>query len=225
MKPKQSIAVVDDHFLFRKGLINLFREFDHINVQVEAENGKDLLEKLKSQQPLPDVIFLDIEMPVMNGIEATKVLKKYYPGVKVVILSMHYEEELMCHMMELGAHGFLSKNTDVKVMLEAVDLVMEKGYYFDFDISKAMAKGILQSSSFRPVLKASDLSGKELEILKLICTQKTNREIADTLYLSPRTIDTYRERILKKTGARNAVGLAFYALKYGLIDLRSGLVA
>lgn len=216
MSPRRTIAVVDDHALFRKGLVALLSEFENIEVTIEASNGKELFEKLK--EGVPDVIFLDLEMPVMNGFEATQLLRVRYPSARIIILTMHYEEELMHHMIEQGAHAFLSKNADVAVLHAALGSVISHGYYFDFDITRALAKGISRN---RFDNRASDLSGKEIEVLRLICQQNTNREIADKLCLSPKTVDTYRGRIFAKTGVKNAVGLAFYALKCGLVDLKA----
>ncbi|MGZ4038315.1 MAG: response regulator [Bacteroidia bacterium] len=217
MKFKKTIGVVDDHLIFRKGLIGLFKEHKHIETILEAENGRDLLEKLKMQQP--DIIFLDVDMPHMNGIDTTIHLKEKFPSIKIIILTSNYDEELMYHMIEYGVHGFFSKNASLDDLLNAIQSVTDKGYCFNFDATKAMVKGIVLNNKIRPEFRSLKLSGREVEILKLICKEHTNREIADKLCLSMRTIDTYRDRIFEKTGVKNAVGLVFYALKYGLVDM------
>lgn len=216
MKFKKTIAVVDDEILFRKGFISLLNEYKHLEVAFEAENGKDLLEKLRVRQP--DVIFLDVEMPIMNGIEATEQIRKRYPQLKIIILTSYATKELMFTLIEKGANAFLSKNTEVKVLIKAINQVMEKGYYFDYETSQAMAMGILEANKPKPSFKQPKLSSRELEVLKLICKEHTNREIADILCLSPRTVDTYRENIFEKTGSKNAVGVALYAVKNKLYD-------
>jgi DNA-binding NarL/FixJ family response regulator len=217
MKFKKTIAIVDDEILFRKGLISILSDYKHLEVAFEAENGKDLLEKLRVRQP--DVIFLDIEMPVMNGIEATENIRKRYPHVKIIILTSYASKELMFSLIEKGAHAFLSKNTQIRILVKAINEVIEKGYYFDYETSQAMAMGILDSNKPKPSFKQPKLSSRELEVLKLICKEHTNREIASIMCLSPRTIDTYRENIFEKTGSKNAVGVALYAIKNKLYDL------
>lgn len=217
MKFKKTIAVVDDEVLFRRGFIALMEQFRHIEVMFEAENGKDLFEKLKVRKP--DVIFLDIEMPVMDGIEATVKVRERYPDMKIIILTSYASRELMFSLIEKGANAFLSKNTDIRTVSKAMNTVIEKGYYFDYEVSQAMVSGIVSKSKVAPIASNQKLSCRELEVLKLICRQLTNREIADTLCLSPRTIDTYRENIFEKTGSKNAVGVALYAIKHNILEM------
>lgn len=217
MKFRKTVAVTDDHLIFRKGFIGLLREHKHLDIVFEAENGKDLIDQLKDTQP--DVIFLDIQMPKMNGIEAAIYIREKYPAIRIIILTSHYDEELMYHLIEKGVHGFFSKNTPIEELITAIDKVMAQGFCFNFEVANAMAKGILINNKLRPEFRASKLSLREQEVVKLICKELTNREIADQLCLSARTIDTYRDKIFAKTGVKNAVGLAFYALKYGLIDM------
>jgi DNA-binding NarL/FixJ family response regulator len=219
MKFKKTIAIIDDEFLFRRGLVNLLEEYKHIDVLFEAENGKDLLEKLRVRKP--EVIIMDIDMPVMNGMEATEVVRDRYPEIKIIILTSGSSPEMMYALMEKGANAFLTKNSEVKVVNKAINEVIEKGFYFDYEISKALANGICKKGKEVLPVQSVQLTERELEITKLICKQLTNREIADRLCLSPRTIDTYRENIFEKTGSKNAVGLAFFAIKYKLVDLIS----
>jgi DNA-binding NarL/FixJ family response regulator len=217
MKFKKTVAVVDDEFLFRKGLIKILSEYKHLEVIMESENGKDLTEKLKVRQP--DVVLLDIEMPIMNGIETTEFIRKRYPHLKIIILTSYATKELMFSLVKKGANAFMSKNTEIKIIIKAIDQVVDKGFYFDYEISQAMATGIMELNKPKPEFTTPKLSNRELEVLKLICKEHTNREIADILCLSPRTIDTYRESIFQKTGSKNAVGVAFYAFKHKLFDL------
>lgn len=215
MKFRKTIAVVDDEYLFRRGLISLLEQYKHIDVLFEAENGKDLLDKLKVRKP--EVILLDINMPIMNGADTIEILKEKYPDVKVIVLTSNQSVELMYNMMEKGANAYFTKNTEIKVITKAISEVIDKGYYFDYETSKALATGLTKRNKEKP-LDPPKLSERELEVTKLICKQHTNREIADILCLSPRTIDTYRISIFEKTGSKNAVGVAMFAVKYKLFD-------
>lgn len=214
---KINVAVVDDQQLFRQGMISLLKEFRELNIVYEAANGIELLEKLKSQDLLPDVILLDIEMPGMDGLETTRNLKKKYPALKIVILTMHDEEEMIIHMVEAGAHGFLPKNEDIEHVVDAIYAVHENGYYFNDKISKAMVRGLVSSKKIALNFKTTELSKREVEILELICQEHTSVEIGDKVGLSARTVDNHRLSILKKIGARNTVGMVMYAVKKGLI--------
>lgn len=219
MRFKKTIAVVDDEFLFRRGLISLLDEYKHVEVLFEAENGKELLEKLKVRKP--DVILLDVDMPIMDGIETTEKIRERYPDIKIIILASGRSTDLMYTLIEKGASAFLTKNTETKVITKAISEVAEKGFYFDFDISKALAAGLVQKGKKKMPASFTKLSDREMEVIRLICQQLTNREIADKLCLSPRTIDTYRENIFEKIGCKNAVGVAMYAVKYKLFDFVS----
>jgi DNA-binding NarL/FixJ family response regulator len=219
MRFKKTIAVVDDEYLFRRGIISLLGEYKQVEVLFEADNGKDLLDKLKVRKP--EVILLDVEMPVMDGVEATEKIRERYPDIKIIILTSSRSTELMYTLMEKGANAFLTKNTETKVITKAINEVIEKGFYFDYEISKALANGIIQKGKQKTPPSYNKLSNREMEVIRLICQQFTNREIADKLCLSPRTIDTYRESILEKTGCKNAVGVAIYAVKYKLFDFVS----
>jgi len=219
MKFKKTIAVVDDEFLFRRGLISLLEEYKHIEVLFEAENGKDLLEKLKVRKP--EVILMDIDMPLINGIDATETIRDRYPDIKIIIITSSKCKEMMYSLMEKGANAFLNKNTEVKVITKAINEVIEKGYYFDYEISQVLASGIVQKNKQKITETNPKLSLREMEVVRLMCQQLTNREIADKLCLSPRTIDSYRESIFEKTGSKNAVGVVIYAFKYKLFDFVS----
>lgn len=216
---KKKIALVDDHDLFRRGLMSLLKEFEEIDVMMQAVNGKDFFEQLGKLAPAkhPHIVLLDIQMPLMDGIQTTVMLRKKYPNIKIIMLTMHNEEQLVYSLMEKGANGFLEKNADIEIVVDAIYSVLEKGYYFNDFISKAMVKGVTnrKTSKFDAV---SPLTEREIDVVRLICKQKTIREIADELALSPRTIDSYRENIFVKTGAKNIVGIAFYAIEHNLLE-------
>lgn len=216
MNSKIKIAVVDDQYLFRQGLISLLKEYDKLDVIIEASNGKELLEKMKVKQP--HVVLLDLEMPLMDGIETTISIKSRYPKVKIIILTMHTDDQFIIHLLEKGASGFLPKDKDIEIVVDAIYSVLEKGYYFDERISKAMVKGLLKTKKANPSFTAHYLSEKEIVIINLICKEHTNKEIAEKLFISPRTVDTHRENILLKTGAKNTAGIVMYAVKNNLLD-------
>lgn len=215
MKKKKTIALVDDHGLFLKGLSSLLKEYEEIDILFQATDGKDLLDKLKAKQP--HVILLDIRMPVMDGIEALRHVRQKYPNIKVIMLTQHNEEQMIYHLMEKGANGFLPKDADIEVVVDAIYAVVDNGYYFNERISKALAKGASSMKKAMLPFNVSALSEREIEVVKLICKQMTVKEIADFLCLSPRTIETYKENIFQKTGAKNNVGIVFYALQYELL--------
>lgn len=216
MKNSIKLAVVDDQHLFRQGLISLIGEFEELSLVVEAANGNDLLEQLKTKKP--DVVLLDLEMPVMDGIETTANLQKKYPDVKVLILTMHNEEEIILHLIEKGAHGFLLKDNPIETIVDAIYAVMENGYYFNDHVSKVMVRGLMKNQKIKPGFADAGLSEREIEVVKLICKEYTNKEIAEKLYISVRTVDGHREKILQKTKAKNAVGIVMYAIKNNLLD-------
>jgi DNA-binding NarL/FixJ family response regulator len=216
MENKIKIGVVDDQQLFRKGLISLLNEFEDLEVVLEAENGKDLLNKL-SNKAQPNVLLLDIEMPIMNGIEVLQKLREKKSQIKVIIITMHDEEEMVLHLIEKGANGFLPKSEDIENVVQAVKSVIETGYYFNDKFSNAMLFKIMNEKDIQPKFITANLGDKEIEIIQLICKEYTNKEIAAMLFLSVRTIDGYRERILRKIGARNTAGIVLYAIKNKLI--------
>ena len=217
MIPKIKVGVVDDQHLFRQGLISLLKEYPEIQISLEAADGKELLNKLNSGD-LPDVLLLDIEMPIMNGIEALKRIREKKINVKVIIITMHDEEEVVMHLIENGANGFLPKNEDIENVMEAIFSVHENGYYFNDKFSKAMLKNLMNNEKIKPKFLPESLNDIELEVVQSICDELTNKEIAVKLNLSNRTIEGYRERILKKIGAKNTAGIVMYALKYKLIQ-------
>jgi DNA-binding NarL/FixJ family response regulator len=216
MKKKKTIALVDDHGLFLKGMTSLLKEYEEIEILFQAMDGRDLLTRLKVKQP--QVVLLDIRMPELDGIEALGQIRRKYPNVKVIMLTQHNEDQMIYHLMEKGANGFLPKNADIDVVVDAIYAVIDKGYYFNERVSKALAKGASSNRKELLPFNVPALSAREIEVVKLICKQLTVKEIAEILCLSPRTIETYKENIFQKTGAKNNVGIVFYALQYDLLE-------
>lgn len=215
MSSKITLAIVDDHILVRNGFASLLKELDNIEVILEASNGLELLEQLVHKQP--DIILLDIEMPIMNGVQTAELLKEKYPQIKVMILTMYKDDCHLLQLIERGAKGFLQKEISPEVLLFAIHEVHKNGYYFDKHISAALAKKIAGSGNSVQTGHSEHLSDKEVEIIRLICEEYSNKEIAEKLFLSHRTIDTYREKIMQKIGAKNTAGVVMYAVRNDLI--------
>lgn len=215
MKIKKTIALVDDHNLFRKGIMALLKDFEEIEVLFEAGNGNELFALLKTKQP--QVILLDISMPGLSGVEITTTIKQKYPLIKIIILSQYFDNQTIYKLMQKGANGFLPKDADVETIVDAIYMVIEKGNFFTQAVSEALAKGAVSSEKIKLPFNAPTLSYREIEVLRLICKEKKIKDIGDILHLSPRTIDTYIEKLYQKTGALKREGLVFYALEHGLL--------
>jgi len=215
------LAIVDDQVLFLKGLKLILNTFEHMEIVIEAYNGKELLQAMETT--MPDVVLMDLEMPVMNGMEATQIIKEKYPKVKVILLTMHDDERLINHIMKNGANGYLLKNEEPDVLREAIESVIKKDYYFNDYVSKALLKA---SSPLKGALKSQldlsvrlGLTRRELEVLNLICQQFTTAEIAKKLFISKRTVEGHRKNLLDKTDVRNTAGLVIFAIRHQLVNL------
>jgi len=218
MSEKIDIIITDDHKLFRKGIAALLSDFDFIGKIDEAENGVELLKLLRTMDKTPHVILLDVRMPEMDGIEAQEKIRSLYPDIKIIILSMEDDEQIVLHLMEEGVNGYLLKNADPDEVEFALKKVTEEGFYFSGQLSELIVKNIVRKKA--PVKKpGEDLNEKELEILELICRQHTAAEIADQLNLSVRTIEGYRRKLLEKTKSKNLAGVVVFALKNNLVSI------
>lgn len=209
------IALADDQQLFRKGLAMLLRDMAGARVVLECANGQELLTAL-TDTPV-DVVLLDLEMPVMNGVETMGRIRKDFPAVKVIVLSSHEEDKFVIQLMELGANGYMLKTAAPDEIDMAIRSVAENGYYFSDRIGHVKLHGLVKDKRVKPVFNEIDpLSERELEVLRGICSELTTAEIAEKLFVSPRTVDFHRNNLLLKTGARNAAGLVVYAMTKGI---------
>lgn len=220
MKPSNQInvALVDDHILVRSGLKLMLKQVDDIQVVFEASHGRELLDKMESS-PI-DVILLDIEMPVMDGKETLEHLRKHFPEIKVLILTMHQHDSFIVNMMEIGANGYLLKESNPDEVIDAIRTVNREGVFFNAGTSKALLSKLTNNQSSKPNWRPdghSSLNQREIDILRLICDEKTTAEIADKLFLSPKTIEGYRKGLLEKTDSKNIAGLVKYAIKHRLV--------
>jgi DNA-binding NarL/FixJ family response regulator len=211
---KVNVMLVDDHQLFREGLKLLLQENELIGEIFQAENGRQYLEMIK--ETLPDVVLMDIDMPVMDGVEATRRSIELYPGLKIIALSMYGDEEYYLKMIESGAMGFILKNSDIEIVADAIKRVLDGKKYFSSDVISSMVKNMGQ---LRINESKNELTERESEVLYHICKGMSNQEIANTLFLSKRTVDKHRENIMSKTGAKNTAELVIYAIKNGIVKV------
>ena len=209
-----SIILVDDHKLFREGLKLLLDNLSFIGEVREASNGLAFLEELEAG--IPDLVFIDIDMPVLNGIEATSKALQSYPDLKIIALSMYGDEEYYMKMINAGVKGFVLKNSGIQEVETAIHTVISGKNYFSQEILILLIKNMTRK---KVQGKKSGLSEREVEILYQICMGFSNQEIADLLYLSKRTVDKHRENLLLKTQSKNTAGLVIFAIKNGILEL------
>lgn len=216
-KKKYRVAVVDDQQLFRKGMVSLIEEYKNFEVVLEAANGKEFIDWIKNFKP--QVVLLDVDMPVMNGLEVTEYLNKHYPDTKIIILTTYDDEDLILHLVQKGAHGFLLKDSGVESVAEAIETVMEGRRYFKGKIGEKLMDAVARApKTFAlPGIKEQVLSDREIQIVRLICKEHTTREIAALLNITPKTVEGHRENICQKINARNVAGIVKYAIRHKLI--------
>lgn len=219
--PALKLALVDDHTLFRKGLISLIEMVDKdIQILFEADNGLDLQKKIDKNNP-PDIILMDINMPGMDGFASVQWLNENFPLIKILVVSMIEKEEIILKMLKLGVKGYLCKDVEPKELGEALNAVMNKGFYYtDFITGKLVHS--LQNDLPGEEAKTKALSlmnDREKDFLQLACSEFTYNEIAAKMFLSPKTIDGYRNALFEKLNVKTRVGLVMYAIKNGIVKL------
>ncbi len=211
------VAIADDHKIFRKGVILSLRSFTNIKFILEAENGIELLEGLKKEEP--DIVLMDLRMPLKDGIETTKIISKQYPNIKVIILSMYEDERFVFHLMENGANGYLLKNVDPQEIRRAIMDVYEKGFYLNNFVTRILLNRSHARQKVIPSLNSEiTLSDKEKDVLRFICMEFTAAEIAQKMEISARTVEAIKDRLMDRFGSKNTAGLVFFAVKNHLID-------
>ncbi|WP_298511764.1 response regulator transcription factor [uncultured Kordia sp.] len=219
--PIIKIAIADDEALFRAGMSFILTRIKNFEIIFEAENGADLIEKLKVATEKPDVILMDLKMPLLNGVESTKILQKEYPEIKVIAVTSYDGKSFITNMIDVGASSYLLKNTSPKVVVHTINEVYDKGFYYDERVLKIIHENLLSAKSKRikSDLDNNLLTKREKEILELICNQYTTNEIADKLFISPRTVEGHRNNLLLKTESKNVAGLVIYGIQKKLIEL------
>ena len=211
------VALVDDHVLLRKGLAELIRNLGY-EVLFEADNGIDFQQKINKEN-LPDLVMLDINMPEMDGFATAQLIKQKYPLVKVMALSMYDNENSIIRMFKAGAKGYILKDSEPAELRMALTSVLEKGYYYSELVTGKLIHSINKLDEDADISNLSQLSSREIEFLKYACTEMTYKEIADKMYLSPRTIDGYRDDLFEKLNLKTRVGLVMYAIKNGIVQV------
>lgn len=208
----KTIIIVDDHTLFAKSLVSLINSFNEFEVTEVMKNGQELVNHFKDEKPTPDIILLDVRMPVMDGIETMAWLRDHFPDQKVLALTMEHDEETIIKMITLGCRGYLLKDIDPDEFLHALNRVYEDGYYNNEETREAMSHQVR--------LKNFDgLSPREKEFLHLACSERTYKEVAEVMHLSPKTIDGYRENLFNKLEVKSRVGLVLFAIKNRMVSL------
>ena len=212
------LIIADDHVLYRAGVKNALSSKKNIKVIAEADNGSHLLNILKGIQP--DVILLDIQMPIMDGITTLPEIKKLYPHIRVIMLTMMDDQSMITKLMELGANSYLTKTSDSEIIYEAIKTCYEQEFYFNSLTNKALLNNLRQKipSSIKLQQDDATLSDKEITVLRLMCEEKSTREIAEAVDLSPRTIEAIRDKLKTKTGAKSTAGLIMFAVKNKLLE-------
>lgn len=213
IKSKLKVYLAEDHNVVRKGMQRLLSTFERIGTVKDASNGKELLMLMEEDQP--DAVILDVEMPVMGGVEAARIIADRYPDVKILVLSMHNEAVFINKLLDIGVHGFLSKAAEPQEVELALDSIVEKDFYKNDIVTRA-----LESAAAKPVDdNLSKLTNREIEILLLICQELTPGEISERLQISEKTFFNHRANILIKTGVRSNVGLIRYAISKGYFKI------
>lgn len=216
MKPI-NLAIADDHKIFRNGLKATLEDCADLNLIIEASNGKELIGQLATRTP--DVILMDIKMPEMDGMQTTAHIHQNFKDIKVLALSMHNEDKYIVDMMKAGASGYLLKNAEPEEIIEAITTVHNKGFYFNEHLSVTLIKQLVGPGHDNAPQQNIELNDREIEVLKLVCQEYSNQEIADKIFLSVRTVEGYRARLFEKTGSKNLVGLVIFAIKNGIISV------
>lgn len=217
---KIRIVIADDEELFRKGVVLMLEQAGSFDVIFEASSGDKVVEFIKTQQILPDIILMDLKMPVLTGVEATKIIRKDYPSMKIIALTSYHSAPYIHNMLQCGAAGFMSKNSSPETMIDTIEEVYRKGFSYSEDVLTFINDALKKFP--KRVTSRFDkdfLTKRELEILHLICKQYTASEIAKKLFISARTVEGHRNNLLLKTDSKNIISLVIYALENKLVSI------
>jgi len=211
------LALADDHKIFRDGIRMAMKGRDYIKIMWEADDGKDMMHKLKLKKP--DVLIMDIRMPETDGIKALQLIRKEYEDIKIIILSMYDDKETITKMMEYGANAYLAKTTDADEIYKAILACMNDDFYFNDLVNAAVLLKLQHKKTIKRFYPTPvKFNEKEMKILKLISEDKTTEEISEEVFLSPRTVETIRQNMKTKAGAKTIAGLIMYAMRNKLLE-------
>jgi two-component system, NarL family, response regulator DegU len=215
---KIRVAIADDHTIFRRGLVSILRNNEDFDIVYEAENGQELMDGIAVHNP--QVVLMDLNMPVLDGIRATTKIKGVYPDLKIIIISMHDEDHFVSHLMELGANGYLLKDAHPDEVEKAIYTCHTEDYYYGAFLLRVMHNRLINKTTRKKSITLSseiNLSERELEVLEHICEGTTSPQIAEMVSLSVRTVEGHRNRIMEKTGTKNIAGLVAWAVRNGIV--------
>jgi DNA-binding NarL/FixJ family response regulator len=219
MRVKRSIAIVDDHTMFRRGLATLINMFDDYEILFDAANGTEFVEKLNPNK-LPDIALLDIQMPMMDGYHTAEWITKNFPQIKILVLSTMDAETAIIRMIKNGAKGYVLKEAEPKELRQAFDEVIAEGYFYNDSITRKIMKSLAMLANDKNNIGINErLNERELQFLQMACSERSYHEIAAEMFLSERTIDGYRESLFKKCKVNTRVGLVLYAIKNSLVQI------
>ena len=216
--PSIKVALVDDHQLFRKGLAELINSFPHYIVFIEAANGVEL-QKIIHPQNLPDIIIMDVNMPGMDGFEAMQWLHNYYPVIPVLALSMLNDENTIIRMLKLGVKGYLVKDAHPNELHDAMNALIKNGFFYTDFVTGKLIHSLNNDKENNNHSVSSDLTEREINFLRLCCSELSYKEIAEQLYVSPRTVDGYRENLFEKLNVKSRAGLILFTIKNGIVTV------
>ena len=208
------VVIVEDHILLSQAIAGLVNAFNKFEVPYQCNNGQELLDKLKLPGNIPDVVLMDVNMPILNGVETTGIIKKEYPQIKVIALSVEGTEGTIIKMLKAGAKGYLLKDVEKEILETALKEVISTGYYHTKEVSSILVNSL--NDEHNAVYQLKD---RELEFIKLVCSELTYKEIAEKMFLSPKTIDGYRDSLFQKLQVKNKIGLVLYAIKNKIVYL------
>jgi len=209
-----NVAIVEDHLLLSQAIASLVSTFNNFEVSSICNNGQEFIQELKQKKNHPDIVLMDVNMPILNGVETTTILKKDFPDVKVLALSVDESDGMIIKMLRAGARGYLLKDAEKDVLKKALEEVLAHGYYHTAHVSTILVNALTTKEKSKLELK-----DRELEFLQFACTELTYREIAEKMFLSPKTIDGYRDTLFQKLNIKNRVGLVIFAIKNNLVDI------
>lgn len=218
MEDKIKILLADDEELFRKGVYFLLQREENIEILFEGSNGMEVIEYLNNTKNThPDIILMDLKMPTLNGVEATKIICKDFPDIKVIALTSYNTKSFIANMINVGASSYLVKSASPQEMIETVNEVAKRGFYYNENIMQVIKEDIISKNQKSP-LDSEVITSREKEVLQLVCEQYNNAEIAEKLHISARTVEGHRNSILIKSGTRNVAGLVVFAIQNRLVS-------
>ena len=219
MNDSIKIVLVDDEILFRKGISFLLQREKNLEIIFEASNGSELITFLKVTAIFPDIIIMDLKMPEINGVEATKIIHKDFPEIKIIALTSYDSKSFVANMIDVGAVSYLIKNATPQELITTINEVALKGFYYTDYVMKIIQDDVLTAKKTKSNFDINFLTSREIEVLQLICKQKNTVEIGRQLFISPRTVEGHRNNLLLKTESRNIAGLVVYAIQNEIIIL------